>query len=92
MSEKKVCSVCGRTGANGARYELVVDGKSRPVHRPCGESVCQRAPKGVEIKLHFSEEIRQAEQAHNFWSAVFAEAKAAAEKSGRLVPAALKTA
>lgn len=74
---KHVCELCGRTGANGAKYLVKTkDGKTVRVHRPCGEKLVAAAPAEQNAKLVPGPELRAereaertARQAQAFWAA-----------------------
>jgi hypothetical protein len=84
------CVVCHRPGARWIARLHYGDGKTPEmvsVHRPCGKSLADMAPRGARVKLFPSDELRREwreRQARAFWSQKLQEAqRRAAAKAGK---------
>lgn len=73
---REKCGLCGKVGANGAKWLIETsDGKIAYVHKPCGEKLVATAPPEAKARLLPSRELkaewaakRVERQAKDFWA------------------------
>ena|SRR3989344_2361215 len=84
MADLIACAFCGNTGHRGAQWILKTPVREARVHKPCGDKLVAAAPKGVEVKLTPSPELkaqwrkeRDERSTRAFWAEKFQKAQEA---------------